>query len=150
MKPEFFKISSGLKSLIGSELITDNFVAVFELVKNAFDARASEVKISFQDIYSDNAKIIIQDNGKGMDYSDLVNKWLFVAYSGKRDGTEEDEDYRNRLKLERFYAGAKGVGRFSCDRLCRFIKLISIKKKVEPKIERNSRKIKKRNSSQYQ
>ena len=135
MKPEFFRISSGLKSLIGSELITDNFVAVFELVKNAFDARASEVKISFQDIYSDNAKIIIQDNGKGMDYADLVNKWLFVAYSGKRDGTEEDEDYRNRLKLERFYAGAKGVGRFSCDRLGGFLNLISIKKTVDPKIE---------------
>ena len=52
MKPEFFRISSGLKNLIGSELITDNFVAVFELVKNSFDAKAKEVKISFKDIYS--------------------------------------------------------------------------------------------------
>lgn len=134
MKPEYFKISSGLKSLIGSELITDNFVAVFELVKNSFDAGAAEVKITFEKIYSEDAKIIIQDDGKGMDYNDLINKWLFVAYSAKRDGTEDD-DYRQKLKIERFYAGAKGVGRFSCDRLGRYLNLITIKDKPKAKIE---------------
>jgi signal transduction histidine kinase len=134
MNKEYFKISSGLKNLIGSELITDNFVAVFELVKNSFDAKASEVRIIFENIYSENAKIIIQDNGKGMDYDDLVNKWLFVAYSAKRDGTE-DFDYRNKLKSNRLYAGAKGVGRFSCDRLGRYLNLITIKDNPSSKIE---------------
>jgi len=135
MKPEYFKISSGLKNLIGSELITDNFVALFELVKNSFDAKATEVKIRFEDIYSENAKIIIQDNGKGMDYNDIVSKWLFVAYSAKRDGTEEQIDYRSKIKPERYYAGAKGVGRFSCDRLGRYLNLITIKDKPNAKIE---------------
>ena len=37
---ETFKISAALKDLIGKELITDEFVAVFELVKNSFDANA--------------------------------------------------------------------------------------------------------------
>lgn len=129
MSKEYFKISSGLKNLIGSELITDNFVAVFELVKNSFDARASEVKITFENIYSDNAKIIIQDNGKGMDYDDLINKWLFVAYSAKRDGTEDSNKQIN------YYAGAKGVGRFSCDRLGRYLNLVTIKDKPNAKIE---------------
>nr|WP_315253384.1 sensor histidine kinase [uncultured Flavobacterium sp.] len=134
MSKEYFKISSGLKNLIGSELITDNFVAIFELVKNSFDADASEVNITFENIYSSNAKIIIQDNGKGMDYEDLINKWLFVAYSAKKDGTEEF-DYRNQIKSNRHYAGAKGVGRFSCDRLGQFLNLITIKKKSDSKIE---------------
>lgn len=135
MGKEYFKISSGLKSLIGSELITDNFVAIFELVKNSFDADATEVNITFENIYSENAKIIIQDNGKGMDYDDLINKWLFVAYSAKKDGTEEF-DYRNQIKSNRHYAGAKGVGRFSCDRLGQFLNLITIKKNTpNPKIE---------------
>lgn len=129
MSKEYFKISSGLKNLIGSELITDNFVAVFELVKNSFDAKASEVKIIFENIYSENAKIIIQDNGKGMDYDDLINKWLFVAYSAKRDGTEDSNKQIN------YYAGAKGVGRFSCDRLGRYLNLITIKDKPNAKIE---------------
>lgn len=134
MNKEYFKISSGLKNLIGSELITDNFVAIFELVKNSFDADASEVNIIFENIYSSNAKIIIQDNGKGMDYDDLINKWLFVAYSAKKDGTEE-YDYRNQIKSNRHYAGAKGVGRFSCDRLGQFLNLITIKNRSNAKIE---------------
>jgi len=129
MSKEYFKISSGLKNLIGSELITDNFVAVFELVKNSFDAKASEVKIIFENIYSENAKIIIQDNGKGMDYDDLINKWLFVAYSAKRDGTEDSNKQIN------YYAGAKGVGRFSCDRLGRYLNLVTIKDRPNAQIE---------------
>lgn len=107
-----FKISSKLKDLIGQDLITNDFVAVFELVKNSFDAHATFVRIFF---YTD--KIIITDNGKGMSEADILEKWLFVAYSAKRDGTE-DVDYREGiLHRNRAYAGAKGVGRFSCDRL---------------------------------
>lgn len=113
-----FKISSALKNIIGRDLINDDFIAVFELVKNSYDAHASVVDIYFENIYTENAKIIIQDNGKGMSYDDLINKWLFVAYSAKKEGTEEDSyDYRNNIKVKRAYAGAKGIGRFSCDRL---------------------------------
>lgn len=135
MNEEFFRVSSGLKNLIGGELITDNFVAVFELVKNSFDAKAKEVIIRFENIESDQGKIVIIDNGKGMDYHDLTEKWLFVAYSAKKDNTEDFDDYRNKIQSERFYAGAKGVGRFSCDRLGRFLNLVSIKKAENSKIE---------------
>lgn len=122
-----FKISSFLKDLIGKELITDEFVAVFELVKNSFDAHANKVKIIFEHQYDPtNARIIIWDNGRGMDKLDLQNKWLFVAHSDKRDGTE-DKDYRDKIQHKRTFAGAKGVGRFSCDRLGRYLNLISIK-----------------------
>lgn len=55
-----------------------------------------------------------------MSLEDLKNKWLFVAYSAKSDGTE-DESYRGRIN--RHFAGAKGIGRLSCDRLARFLKL---------------------------
>jgi signal transduction histidine kinase len=122
-----FKISSALKNLIGKELITDEFVAVFELVKNAFDANANKVEIIFDNqLDTSTGKIIIKDDGKGMDYDDLTNKWLFVAYSAKKDGTEND-DYRDRIKVNRVFAGAKGVGRFSCDRLGKRLKLVSVK-----------------------
>jgi signal transduction histidine kinase len=132
---ETFKISAALKDIIGKELITDEFVAVFELVKNSFDANASNVEVIFENNYeSANARIIIKDNGKGMNYDDLKNKWLFVAYSAKRLGTEND-DYRNKIKLKRVFAGAKGVGRFSCDRLGKFLNLITIKDEENAKIE---------------
>jgi signal transduction histidine kinase len=136
MAKEYFKISSGLKDLIGGQLITDKFAAIFELVKNSFDAYATEVKIIFDKIYTDEGKIIIIDNGKGMDSEDIQNKWLFVAFSAKKDGTEDKKkDYRYNLKYKRTYAGAKGVGRFSCDRLGRTLNLYSIKKNAKSNIE---------------
>ena len=121
-----FKISTGLKDLLGQDLITNEFIAVFELVKNSFDAHANEVYIVFEELNTPNAKIKIIDTGKGMSRNDLINKWLFVAYSAKRDGTEDEKtDYRENLKSNRYYAGAKGVGRFSCDRLGRSLTLFS-------------------------
>lgn len=132
---ETFKISAALKDLIGKELITDEFVAVFELVKNSFDANATKVEVIFENNNeTENARIIIKDNGKGMNYNDLKDKWLFVAYSAKRLG-KENEDYRDKIKTQRVFAGAKGVGRFSCDRLGRFLNLITIKDEPKPKIE---------------
>lgn len=130
-----FRISSALKNLIGKELITDEFVAVFELVKNSFDANAKHVKVIFENQYnSELAKIIIWDDGRGMSFDDLKNKWLFVAYSAKNDGTE-DKDYRDKIKTKRIFAGAKGVGRFSCDRLGDHLNMITIKDEPNSQIE---------------
>jgi signal transduction histidine kinase len=112
-----FKVSSGLKDIIGKDLITDDYVAVFELVKNSYDAKASKVIITF-----DQNSIFIADNGKGMSKEDIQEKWLFVAYSAKKDGTEDKinekgQAYRNKINQKKYYAGAKGIGRFSSDRL---------------------------------
>ncbi len=118
-----FKISSALKSVIGRDLITNDFVAIFELVKNSFDAGATRVDIVFRTDDKNKDKIYIIDNGKGMNYEDMVNKWLFVAYSAKQDGTEDSEN--------KVYAGNKGVGRFSCDRLGGVLRIQA--KKVDSK-----------------
>ena len=107
-----FRISSALKTLIGKELITDDYIAVFELIKNSYDAFARKVDVVFE-----NDKIIIQDDGTGMDEDDIRNKWLFVAYSAKRNIATSKGGRRNITQSVRQIAGAKGVGRFSCDRL---------------------------------
>lgn len=106
-----FDVSTGLKRVLGRELITDDEVAIFELVKNSFDAGADNVQIFFGD-----DTIVIADNGTGMSYEDLTDKWLFVAYSSKRSNRSED-DFRNIAAGRRHYAGSKGIGRFSSDRL---------------------------------
>src|SRR5260221_2546957 len=108
-----FRISSALKTIIGKELITDDFIAVFELVKNSFDAQSKRVDITFDSLRTPVGKIVIQDNGDGMDADDINGKWLFVAYSAKKN----QQDYRDKIAGGRVFAGAKGIGRFSCDRL---------------------------------
>lgn len=110
-----FRVSAELKNILGRDLITSDNIAIFELVKNSYDAHATKVNITF-----DEDRIVIADNGKGMSLDDIINKWLFVAYSAKRDGSE-DASYRSKFK--RNFAGAKGIGRISCDRLARMLKM---------------------------
>jgi len=106
-----FDVSTGLKRVLGRELITDDEVAIFELVKISFDAGANTVHLHFG-----KDRIVVADNGSGMSYDDLTQKWLFVAYSSKRTERPED-DFRNVAADRRHFAGSKGIGRFSSDRL---------------------------------
>lgn len=127
-----FKVSSALKNLVGQDLIRNNNIAIFELVKNSYDAFATKVVIDFEP-----DKITICDDGKGMSIDDLKNKWLFLAYSAKKDGTEDIKDEKKksyRDRINRHYAGAKGVGRFSCDRLGAKLDLFT-KTKVQNSVE---------------
>lgn len=110
-----FKVSAELKNILGRDLITNNNIAILELVKNSYDAHASKVEITIRE-----SSLEIADNGKGMSLDDVINKWLFVAYSAKKDGTE-DASYRSQFN--RRYAGAKGIGRLSCDCLAVNLKL---------------------------
>jgi hypothetical protein len=77
-EPLRFQVSTGLKRVLGRELITKEEVAIFEMVKNSFDADAGIVQI-----YFGADSIVVADNGHGMSYEDLKNKWLFVAFSEK-------------------------------------------------------------------
>lgn len=112
-----FDVSSGLKSVLGSELITDDEVAIFELVKNSFDAEATQV-----DLFFGENKIVAADDGIGMSYEDIQKKWLFVAYSSKRSSNRSG-DFRDNIADRKHYAGSKGIGRFSSDRLGKVVKL---------------------------
>ena len=105
-----FRISAGLKSVIGRELISDKYIAIFEIVKNSYDAGATCVSITYKQNESGKYTIIIEDNGVGMNYDDITQKWLFVAYSGKKE-KNRSESYVD--KMTRHFAGAKGIGRFS-------------------------------------
>ena len=118
-----FRVSAGLKNIIGRDLISDKYIAIFELVKNSYDAGAYEVDISFVTTDAGQNQIIISDNGCGMTYTDIVEKWLFVAYSEKKTHNRKKTSFRDEIKRE--VAGAKGVGRFSCDRLGALLTLIT-------------------------
>ena len=122
-----FDVSTGLKTVLGSELITDDEVAVFELVKNSYDADATHVDIVFGE-----DSIAIADNGFGMSLEDIKGKWLLVAYSSKRD-SRTPSNFRQNIADRKHYAGSKGIGRFSTDRLGRKVNL-----QTKPKDDRKS------------
>ena len=111
-----FDVSTGLKRVLGRELITTDDVAIFEMVKNSYDAHATEVHIYFSD-----DEIIVADNGDGMSFQELRDKWLFVAYSEKRE-QQDQKDFRD-IATDRHFAGSKGIGRFSSDRLGKELQL---------------------------
>ncbi len=117
-----FRVNVYLKNLVGKELITNQFVALFELIKNSYDAKASSVEVLFDSKESSNEsieRIIISDDGSGMSRKDIDEKWLFLGYSDKRDLAEERNlDFRTKVRGgSRLLSGFKGIGRFSCDRL---------------------------------
>ena len=115
MKSNFREVSfsthAHIKNIIGKELINDDNVAVMELVKNSYDAGATKVIIKFKNLVEDKNKqseLILIDDGMGMSENDILTKWLNIAYSSKKE---------NFTQNNRYQAGNKGVGRFSCDRL---------------------------------
>ena len=75
--------------MLGDQLIGSNRLAVFELVKNAYDADASEVSLVFSALGTSNEKIIVRDNGEGMTLNTISEVWL-----------EPGSDYREKQRRE--------------------------------------------------
>jgi len=118
-------MSAGIKDILGKELITQQNTAIFELVKNSYDAKATSVIIIFENIKDENKKnisrLLIIDNGTGMSYNDIDEKWRVAGYSEKKITVDKEEAIKDfeekKARNERIFAGAKGIGRFSADRL---------------------------------
>src|ERR1051325_2875254 len=65
-----------LLRLIGSELISDDVVAITELVKNAHDADATFISLQFVNVTGDAGEIVVRDDGAGMDRDTLLGRWM--------------------------------------------------------------------------
>ncbi len=99
--------------LLGRDLITDRITALFELVKNSYDANAENVTLEFINVGTKNkdSKILIKDDGIGMTISDIQNKWMVIGTNSKRKDLYSPSPYKRR------YIGEKGIGRFAVDKL---------------------------------
>ena len=114
-----FRPRARLLKLIGEELISDDVVAVSELVKNAHDADALTVTVSFRGVTGPEGEIEVRDDGCGMDLDTLLGRWMEPAASAKV-GQNGMVTARGRRVL-----GEKGVGRFAADKLARKLEVIS-------------------------
>ena len=106
-----WKIDIDTYRKLGRELITDRLTALFELIKNCYDANAREVYLDFFNVSSQDGKITIKDDGIGMSLWDFRNKWMVISTGAKRlERTSPPPFYRVLL-------GEKGIGRFAVDKL---------------------------------
>lgn len=101
---------STIAELLGVQNFSTDEAAILELVKNAYDANALNLKIIFKD---DELQFV--DNGIGMNEDDIKEHWMHIGKSSK-DYEIVDENNRKRIQ-----AGSKGVGRFALSRLGRRI-----------------------------
>jgi hypothetical protein len=118
-----FRVKPRLLRLLGDQLIRDANVAVFELVKNAYDADASwcSVKLEQPDNPSQSS-LEIEDDGCGMDEELLRNVWMVIATDFR---SEQRVANRRTPRFHRFPLGEKGLGRLSVHKLGKFIRLIT-------------------------
>ncbi|MBS5528774.1 MAG: ATP-binding protein [Prevotella sp.] len=111
------KATSNILNLLGNELIGSDSLAIFELVKNSYDADAESVSISFLDLNTPNQRIVIEDDGCGMTADIIHRVWLTIGTNYKK------KEAKISKKFRRFSLGNKGVGRLAVHRLAESIQL---------------------------
>lgn len=116
-----FSVDSQLLGEIGEKLVTNNYIALAELVKNSYDADSSTLHLELCDIKKGSAdlttsEIIVSDQGHGMTFAEVQKYWMRIATANKRYNPTSTEYGRPKT-------GNKGIGRFACQRLARHLEL---------------------------
>jgi signal transduction histidine kinase len=105
-----FQASARLQRLFGRDLIPDDYSAVEELVKNAYDSNATEVTITLvRPTNGRGGMIEVRDNGIGLSPKEFARSWMWAGYSEKRGEAIPG--------TKRIQVGEKGIGRFAADKL---------------------------------
>jgi len=128
LREKHFTPKAHILTLLGEELIKSPVMAIYELVKNSYDADAKSVNVYFRDIdNNDNSAIVIEDDGIGMTSEIVENVWL-------EPGTDNRKPYNDKtgkrqviksIVFNRVPTGEKGVGRFAVHKLAQEILLIT-------------------------
>ena len=100
----------------GEDLVTNDMVAVIELVKNAYDAYAFNVVLEFGKDEQGENYISIKDDGLGMDREIILGAWATIATPYKKKNPVVERNVEGKIR-KRVVSGNKGLGRFSAARL---------------------------------
>lgn len=116
-----FRPKARILQLLGDELIGSARLAVFELVKNAYDADATRVIVTLEAVDSPDARIMVRDNGSGMSIKTIRGIWFTPANDHRRRQREAG----TRSPLGRLPLGEKGLGRFAVHKLGERIQIVT-------------------------
>ena len=106
-----FRVQSHVLKLLGDELIGHDRLAVFELVKNSYDADATIVDVTLN-LEIEQPTITVLDNGSGMTMQAIEHGWLEIGTDSKRLAHRIRSPLLRRMPL-----GEKGVGRLAVQKL---------------------------------
>lgn len=123
-----FSVDAGIINRLGKELVGRHETAVSELVKNSYDADATEVKLTFENAWQKGGALIIEDNGQGMTKEQLINGFMRLSSADKIHNPISPKYNRTR-------AGRKGIGRFATQRLGEKLTIITQTSKSEQAIK---------------
>jgi len=115
---ETFSVDSALLQELGERLVTTPHVALAELVKNSYDADATEVHVIIRESEEGGPEIEVRDNGCGMTLKQIREFWMRIG------NTHKDSEQHSKL-YGRPLTGSKGIGRFCVRRLGKRVKLES-------------------------
>ncbi len=115
-----FTVDTGLFRELGELLVGRDSTALMELVKNSYDADATEVRVSASGIESGSGQIEIRDDGVGMTADQFEQGFLTIASRSRSSGSRFSRRYKRR------YTGAKGVGRLAAHKLAAVLEVDSL------------------------
>jgi hypothetical protein len=111
------KVASRIVDYLSSGLYHSPAACLKELINNAYDADATEVKVS---VKPDGDLIVIQDNGNGMNKDEFVRHFERISESHKRDVS-------SITGLKRPKIGKIGIGFIAANELCEVMEILSTK-----------------------
>lgn len=114
-----FRMHPRVLSALGRDLVTNDVVAVIELVKNAYDALATKVDVGFG-TGEQGPYLEISDDGHGMDRETIEEVWCVVATPFRKKNPQAGRGLRSRP-----VTGDKGLGRLSAARLGTKLELVT-------------------------
>jgi signal transduction histidine kinase len=115
-----FRPRARLLALLGEQLIDNARLAVFEMVKNSYDADSNKVVVTLKKPDLPSGTISVVDDGSGMTLETLTDIWLEPGADVRE--TQRNEGTRSP-KFKRLPLGEKGVGRFAAHKLGNTIRL---------------------------
>lgn len=123
-----------LITMLGDQLIKNERIALVELIKNAYDADAEWVKVSFLNFNDDftvnsDSKIVIEDDGNGMNEQIIEKHWLNPATPEKK----KRKKIKETTDKGRILQGEKGIGRFAIFKLGKKISIYTRRQKWDNK-----------------
>ena len=112
------RFSTEIVRRLGEELNPTLDKGILELVKNAYDADATECRVELRNTDRPGGSIVVEDDGTGMTADEIANGWLVLGRSSKTP--------TQRTPFGRVPAGSKGLGRLAALRMGRTASLLTV------------------------